>query len=292
MIEVFQRSWRITKLSFGVINQDREMLLFPLLAGVFSLLFAGALLFPTVVADAVEGQTQQALGAGEYILLAITYFVLAFIATFFNVCVVYTAKTRFEGGDATFMESLRFAMSRIQLIAAWSVVAATVGLLLRAIEGLAEQAGGPGQIIASILHSLLAIAWSVTTLFVVPAMVFHQLGPMDAIKRSMETLKRTWGESLVRHFGLGIMQFAFMLLVIPVGYVLFLVLGGLGTAGTVTTLAICVAYVLLVGLVFSAANRVFNTALYIYAEHGELPGGFDEETMQNAFRHRKPRRGA
>lgn len=287
MIHVFQRSWRITKLSFGVINQDREMLLFPLLAGIFSLLFAGALLFPTLVVDAYEGQAEQALGAAEYVLLAITYFVLAFIATFFNVCVVYTAKTRFEGGDATFMESLRFAMSRIQLIAAWSVVAATVGLLLRAIEGLAEQAGGPLKIIASILHSLLAIAWSVTTLFVVPAMVFHELGPIDAIKRSMETLKKTWGESLVRHFGLGVMQFVFMLLVIPLGYVLFMALGGLGTSGTVAALAICAAYVLLVGLVFSAANRVFNTALYIYAEQGELPAGFDEETMQDAFRHRK-----
>lgn len=36
MANVFQRSWRITKLSFGVIKQDREMLMFPLLAIVRS----------------------------------------------------------------------------------------------------------------------------------------------------------------------------------------------------------------------------------------------------------------
>jgi hypothetical protein len=39
----------------------------------------------------------------ECILVAAAYWGLAFIATFFNVCVVYTRKTRFEGGDATFM---------------------------------------------------------------------------------------------------------------------------------------------------------------------------------------------
>ena len=39
-------------------------------------------------------------------------------------------------------------------------------------------------------------------------------------------------------------------------------------------------------LVFSCANTVFNTALYVYANHGEGPAGFDRELLEGAFRSR------
>ena len=46
MSGVFSRSWELTKLSFRVLMQDKEMLLFPFLGGLFSLLFSLALLYP------------------------------------------------------------------------------------------------------------------------------------------------------------------------------------------------------------------------------------------------------
>ena len=42
----FSRSWTITKLSFGVINKDRELLLFPILGGLLSILYIIALISP------------------------------------------------------------------------------------------------------------------------------------------------------------------------------------------------------------------------------------------------------
>ncbi len=105
MFSVFERSWQLTKLSFSVIRQDKEMLLFPVLAGVFSLLYSLALLFPTVLLK--WGDT--GMGILQYGAIFITYLGLAFIATYFNVCVVFTTKTRFEGSDASFMDSIRFA---------------------------------------------------------------------------------------------------------------------------------------------------------------------------------------
>ncbi len=42
------------------------------------------------------------------------------------------------------------------------------------------------------------------TYFVVPVIVVEKLGPLAAGKRSFEVLKRTWGESLVANFGVGI----------------------------------------------------------------------------------------
>lgn len=284
MFGVFERSWHLTKLSFSVIKQDKEMLLFPLLGGVFSIAYAGALLFPTVILDLMNSQGESiTLGALQYVALFVTYLGLSFIATFFNVCVVYTTKTRFEGGDATFGDSFKFAISRIPQIFVWALVAATVGVLLRALDNAAERAGGIGRIILGIVVSLLGLMWSIVTLFVVPAMVYENVGPIDALKSSVETIKRTWGESLVRHYGLGLMQFLFGLLGIAIAVGLFAATKFLGMTGVIIAVAFCVIYFVGLGLVFSVANGVFNTALYTYAKTGMVPTAWDEGTLQSAF---------
>lgn len=285
---VFARSWQLTKLSFRAIGQDKEMLLFPLLAGIFSLAFAAALLFPTIIVELLRGQgatSSFVLDTLDYVVLFATYLGLAFIATFFNVCVVFTTKTRFEGGDATFMDSIKFAFSRIHLIFAWSLVSATVGLLLRALDNLAERAGGIGKLLLVIARGIIGAMWSIVTIFVIPAMVYRGLGPFAAIKHSVETLKSTWGESLVRHYGLGLVQFLLMLLGFALGVALFLLLAPLGPTGLVAAIAVTVVYFIAVILVFTVANSVFNTALYAYA-NGAAPHAFDEETLARAFTQR------
>jgi len=101
LFETFSRSWKITKLSFDVIMKDKELLLFPLLAGIFSTLFMVAMLFPSIITSFMKG-SGQSYGITEYLIFFITYLGLAFIATFFNVCVVYTTKIRFGEGMRLF----------------------------------------------------------------------------------------------------------------------------------------------------------------------------------------------
>jgi hypothetical protein len=289
MFEVLERSWELAKLSFSVIKADREMLLFPLLAGLFSMLFTLAILFPSgiiAMLTGADGETGLVLGAVHYLLLFVTYLGLAFIATFFNVCVVFTTRTRFEGGDATFMDSVRFATSKAHLIFQWSMVAATVGLFLAALDRIAERIGGVGEVILDIIRGLLGMAWSIVTIFVIPAMVYDELSPMDAIRRSTDVLKHTWGESLVRHYGLGLVQFLFALLGVAFCVPLFTIVGAGGGAGMAVAVAFAVVYFLTLGLVFQVANSVFNTALYVYGARDEEPSGFNHEVLEHAFRQR------
>lgn len=281
MFATLERSWSLTKTTFSVMKQDPEMLAFPALASIFSLLYGAAILVPTVITQFLGETAGGAFGLLQWAMLFLVYFGLAFIATFFNTCVVYTAKTRFEGGDATFMDSIKFAMSRVHQIAAWSLVAASVGLFLKWLDDLARKGGVVG-IVAGIIRSVLGFAWSVVTLFVIPAMVYEGVGPIDAIKSSTQTLKQTWGESLVRHFGLGLAQFIAM---IP-GFALFAaafpafsvsgVLGGI-------VLGLAVLYLIFVGMLFSVANSVFNTALYHFARSGQGAGGFEAATLRGAI---------
>ncbi|MEQ9415308.1 MAG: hypothetical protein RIF39_15850, partial [Cyclobacteriaceae bacterium] len=61
-MNAFTRSWKITQLTFRVINQDRELIWFALLSFIFSTLFAVAMIVPSVVPTIMaEGISQDSL---------------------------------------------------------------------------------------------------------------------------------------------------------------------------------------------------------------------------------------
>jgi hypothetical protein len=285
-MNAFSRSWMITKLAFSVINQDRELLWFALLSFIFSTLFAVAMIFPAVLPALMQNNfSTEGLQALEYALVFLTYFGLAFIATFFNVCVVYTAKVRFEGGDATFGQSLRFAFSRLGLILQWSLISATVGLVLRILHQLASNFGKIGQVVASLLIGLVGMAWSILTIFVVPVMVYEGLGPFDSIRKSTQVIKKTWGESLIRSIGLGLVQvLVIVMIVLASGALTFLLATSFEGIGIVIGVSLGAMLVLLTALVFAVATTVFNTALYVYANTQQVASGFNGEVLREAFK--------
>ena len=289
MANAFTRSWDVTKTTFEVMKKDRELLIYPILSGIFSLIFLVLMVFPSIFAIAMGNQATW--GTMQYILIFVAYFGIAFIAIFFNTCVVYTAKTRFEGGNATLKSSFQFALSRIGVIIQWALVSATVGLLLRILENLAQRAEGVGRIIAVLIVRLVGMAWAVVTVFVIPSIVYRGNGPKDAIKDSVAVLKKTWGESLIRYLGLGFVEFVVML----VGILVLAPIGFIGlTSGSialfVTALIIGILWLVLVGLVFGVANAVFNTALYVYGSTGKVPSEYSEGQLTEAFKPREKTR--
>jgi hypothetical protein len=224
----------------------------------------------------------------QYVIVFLTYLGLAFIATFFNTCVVYTAKVRFEGGDATFNESLKFAISRIGLIFQWSLISATVGLILKIVDNMAEKFGQVGQAVASVLIGLVGMAWSIVTIFVVPVMVYEGVGPIDAIKKSTQVIKKTWGESLIKTIGLGIVQFFVTIFVVVLsGFLIYYSAVQFGALAFFISLMIGLLLVLLVFLIFGVASTIFNTVLYLYASTGKAASGFDDKMIKNAFDNKK-----
>jgi hypothetical protein len=287
-MNAFSRSWLLTKLTFGVINKDRELLWFALLSFIFSTLFSIAMVVPAVIPALLEnGVSQESLEVYHYIIIFLTYFGLAFIATFFNVCVVYTTKVRFEGGNATFGESLKFGFSRLGLIFQWSLIAASVGLILRLLDNLAERFGKIGEIVMRIIIGMLGLAWSILTIFVVPVLVYEGLGPIDAIKKSAQVIKHTWGESLIKSIGLGLVQFlVFALIILLSGGLTYVLSSAFQEMGLLIGIGVGVLMVLLVGLIFSVASTIFNTALYVYANNNIIASGFNEEIVKGAFRHK------
>lgn len=281
----WDRSWAITRTSLDIIRKDKEMLWFPILSTIFSIVFSVALIVPTIVLDI----TRQ-LGAGRYtvgplqvVVLFTTYFGLAFIATFFNVCVVYTTKTRLDGGDATFFDSIKFSFSRIHLILGWSLVSATVGVFLHSLDSLGRRAGLAGKILLAILRAVLATAWSLMTVFVIPSMVYRDLGPIDAVRDSVKTLRATWGEGVAGYFGVGLASF---ICILPT-FAFFA--GGIAVASQglpAVGIALCAIGALgfvAVLLFFGVISTIYKTVLYHWASTRVVPAGFDTDELTSAF---------
>lgn len=273
-------TWRVMGASWEVLKKDKELLLFPLLSGIACLLVLASFAIPIfatgahepLFAGGEEGELTTAQQVTYYGLLFLFYFCNYFVITFFNSAIVACAVHRLMGGDPTFGDGMRAAASRLPQIAGWALVAATVGLILRIIEDKSEKVG-------RLVAGLLGMAWTVLTFLVVPVLVVERKGPVAAFKKSAALLKKTWGEQLVGNFGFGMI---FFLLALPAIAIVALgfVLGG-PVAGFVC-LGLAFLYWIALGLVQSALGTIFQAAVYVYAEKGEMPAGFDGELLQGA----------
>jgi hypothetical protein len=260
---------------------DKELVLFPLMSGVACLLVLASFAVPLWASGYAEGllqeqgvdQTSQIIG---YVVLFAFYVVNYFVIVFFNSALVACAIVRFRGGNPTLKDGLSAAGARLPQILGWSLVMASVGLILKIIESRSERLG-------ELVAGLLGMAWSAVTYFVVPVIVVEKLGPIDAVKRSFAILKKTWGEALGANFGVGFIVFlASLVALVP------LILGGVAIAAGLWPLGILgvvcgLVLLLVISLVSSTLNAIIVGALYLYGAVGTVPAHFDEALLRQAF---------
>lgn len=268
------RTIELAKSSWQVLNADKELLLLPVLSFVATLAVAASFLAPILLAG--DGTNLEDPGVVGYAMLFLAYLVLAFITIFFNAALVHAANERLEGGDPTLGSALRGAALRVGRIFPWAVVSATVSIILRAVE---ERGGAIGRIASAIA----GVAWSLVTFLVIPILVIEDIGVSDAVKRSGSLFKQTWGENVAAQVGFGLLGFVAVLpaaLVIAAGV-------AAGGAAAFIVIAVAVVWMLLVAMVISALNGIFQTALYRYAAGLEGEGAFSRQELQSAFAPRR-----
>jgi hypothetical protein len=279
MFRRLSNGWALAQQSFRVLSLDKELLLFPAMSGIACLLVMASFAAPlwlTGEAQVVLDDRQPPDGPLAYVLLFAFYFVNYFVIVFFNSALVECAVIRFRGGNPTVGDGLRAAWARLPQIAGWALVSATVGVILRTIEGKSERVG---QFVAG----LLGMAWGAVTYFVVPVLVVEKVGPIDAVKRSFAILRKTWGETLTANFSIGLFVFlAYLLAFVPL--VAGVAIGG--AAGLIVGAAITVVLWVLISLAATALNAILLAAVYLYAAEGAVPQQFDAELLRRAFIHK------
>jgi hypothetical protein len=262
-------AWLLAKQSWRVLMLDKDLLVFPLLSGIACLLVLAAFFAGVFATGIFHGEKAQQDAIG-WVLAFVYYFVNYFVIAFFNSALVACAMIRFQGGNPTVADGLRAASMRLPQILAWVLLAATVGIVLRAIQERFELLG-------RIVIALIGAAWTIATYFIVPVLVVEKLGPFDAVKRSATLMKQTWGESLVSHVGIGaatgLISFLGVLLIGIASVALAVTTSSMGMliAGGV----VIVVFLVLAALVSSALTTIVLSALYLYAAEKKVPQAFD-----------------
>ncbi|WP_225444484.1 DUF6159 family protein [Pseudomarimonas arenosa] len=277
----FARSWALIKASAGVLRSDTELLVFPLLSSIATLMVVASFVAPLFVLQEPQAQELSEKGFSLLYLLWFFGFYLCqyFIIFFFNSALVGAAMIRLQGGDPTLSDGLRIAWSKVGVIFGYAMIAATVGMILRAIE---QRAGFIGSWIAG----LFGAAWTVASFLVVPILVSQNIGPIEAVKRSAMMLKQSWGENLIGNGGIGLVGGFLTALVLLFGAALTVAAGVNQLPGLAITLgALTVVAALLMGLIQAALSGIYSAALYRYADGGESQG-FDRTLLQGAFAHK------
>jgi hypothetical protein len=275
MFAKFSRSWELVKASASVLRSDKELLIFPVISGIAALIVLATFAIPIVSLKLFEGGT----GPLGYVLGFAFYLCQYFVIFFFNSALVGAAMIRLNGGDPTVADGLRIARERMLPILGYAAIAATIGLLLQFLKN-------KDNFIIRMLASVLGTAWTVASFLVVPVLVANKIGPIDAVKKSIELLKTTWGENAVGQLGIGFVFGFVMAGVIITGAILsflgFTVSPYLG--GSLVALTIVSA--LTVGIIQSALSGVYAAALYRFANDGVAPQGFEQMGLQTAFQAR------
>lgn len=278
MFEKFSHSWSLVKASASVLRSDKELLIFPLLSAISCILVAATFFVPAMFAGMFSGLDREHMSPLFYLFMFAFYVVQYFVIIFFNSALIGAAMIRLNGGDPTVADGIRIAMSKLPAILGYAVIAATVGVILRALQ---ERAGFIGRFVIG----LIGLAWTVASFLVVPVLVSQDIGPIDAVKRSAELLKKTWGQNLIGTGGIGLVfGLGFFALVIVGGGLIVLAVKSGILAITITAIVAVVIALLLLILIQAALQGVYAAALYRYATEGEAGEGFDKDMVAAAFK--------
>jgi len=282
MFDRFERSWNLASACMGLLWEDKTLLFFPLMSSIAMLVVVASFALPfvpLVVAMSAVGD-KHTVDALLYVGLFLFYWIQFTIFTFFNTALLEVAMDRFDGQEASTGDGLRRAWARFPTILAYAAIGATVGTLLRL---LLERVGFIGKIVVG----LVGFAWAVATSLVVPVLAAEDVGPVDAIQRSVELVKKAWGEDLIGNAGIGVAFGVVMVMLAFCGVLLFIAaLIAHETALAILVVAALVLTLCALSLVHATLSALYSAALYRYALGETKTGDIDPSLLENAFRAR------
>jgi hypothetical protein len=287
--------WLLMKQSLGILKSDKMLVRYIIMSAIYSfglaVVFFSIILvwkgtFTTKTTD-INGKIMYNLSPLGYIPAFIYYILAFFIVNLYAAGLAANVLDLFSGKKDSYAVYMKRARAKAGPLFIFSLIEATIGLILRAI---AERSKLLGRIAASIFGAI----WSIARLFVVPIIVSSDEGAFSAIRDSTKLLVATWGENIIGRVSLGgIFILVFLLVALPIS-ILFILLGALigGTIGAGLAGALIFMMFIALLIIGSAASNVLNVALFYYAKFHQIPASFDAALINSTFIHKKPKKGS
>jgi len=209
-------TWKTLTDSLRIVSHSRSYRVYPLLSYIIMLLvtFTGIIpLFEGVLGPDRNGVLSRVL---FFLVVYLAYGMLYFVTAFCNVALVTGIAARLDGEDPGLVVGIERASQRIGLIAVYTLVTATLGLL----SVLARVLVNPlfGMVIAPLIGKRLWTHWhqvsySIPLLMAVPVIALDHPVPEHVFKRGGRLVKETWGERVKAVHSIGLLA---LLVLLPI----------------------------------------------------------------------------
>lgn len=277
-------SSRIYSYSLDVFQDNRKLLVFPLLTGAVWLslfaLMAGPEVWDAMWHPRAHQEATKALLKADHdvedlpiLMLAGAWLTGMFFTTLINVAFYSQALGALNGNGVSISNGFNAAFEKLPAIAGWSLFAGTFGMLLEWIESWFVFGGG-------ILDLVIGVGWTAATQFVIPIMVKEpkpQL-PHQYLLISARVLRPVWGDGL----SMGMVGPAY-----AAGLWMLCILAVSAMVAFITHLYALMLWALLlvfcIQILTMAVLGIFRCGLYIFATEGVAPGPFDAETFHRVW---------
>jgi hypothetical protein len=267
-------SLQLMRFSWRILMEHKQLALFPVMSGLALLAvcgYTGIAFWAGGTFDRIGPDYRVNVPDIAFLLLA--YFMASFVSVYFNTALVAAAHYRIEGGDPDVSVGLNAANDRLGAVLGWSLITATVLLVIRQV---AESNSLLGRVFGALGRGL----WAFATFFVLPVLIVEGVGPVESLRRSTELVTRTWGKQLVANFGFGLGYFfVIVAAAAPLAPAYFL----LGQGAAIGVGGLFTLPLLLAGMAaLKAMEGIFTVALYHYAAAGGS-SDFPEKMLRRAY---------
>jgi Family of unknown function (DUF6159) len=275
-------SYLLSVESFEFLRKDPEMFWVPVMSFFANLVVLGSIFGAYLVylsnTGTPLGSENHISSGADYLFAFIGYIATAFILTYFQGVIATMVHMRIEGKNPLLSDGIQNSNAHLQKIFYWSLLSATVGVILNVIQ---ERFGWLGK-----LFSFFGdVAWAILSFFMVPVLVLEDGSITHSLKRSGKIFRDMWGETLIMNFSLSIFfGMLYLLWFVMCGVILFFLIGSSSLLGMIALIIGFLAGIIVLATVGSLLGIIFKVVLYEYSVTGKVPESFTPELIIGALK--------
>lgn len=272
----FSNGWAIIKQSLSILQADKEIALYPILAGIITVgtgICLGIIFVLGYIGTWIFAKDFLALyGIATALIWAIISIGIAYLS---EAAVITAAMIRIKGGDPTFSDGVKGTVKKIFPLLTWAVINAIITIVIEQLIKIARKKSKGVGLAMAVPASIFNFAWKWLTLFVIPVILFEDKSIFESIKRSKELFMKAWGESFIG-YSVGGIFFLLGLIAVPV-----IVLAAISQSFwlIVGSIALSIIYWTILVILGTSAIGIAKAALYYYATTGKIPAIYTKETI-------------
>jgi len=246
----------LVTLSFKLLKSDKKLLVFAFLSILINA-------FVIIILFHYENRLMSfKMLKAESFFKFMPYFIIygitaTFINTFFNTAIIACLKKNLNNEKSRLADGFTIAFKRFDKILEWTLFTVTLGALLRIFRSIQTK---------WLFDTASDVVWELISYFIVPIFVYENVGIFKAIKRASDIFGRKWSDEVEGSITFGIYAIFFL-----GGCLIILMFAdSLGNQNIffISLLGIGFSMIMLI-IILSSVNSIFNTVLYLYAKNDE-----------------------